>query len=383
MSSSHEIRTPYIMALCRAAMIIVVALFAVLAPSSYAIYYVIFDILLVAESGYALWQLKKGHLSSSIWYAWFAGLETIVILVLLYQVPDLYIWPFLLWTIFDATINARSQSGILLTIISDLVAIIMIVTRISGVSLRLDWIAVLALLNLVGFPFMYLAYWSNSERLQLEKELEETKKQTDRVEELESITRQITDYAMDVQERAVRDQLTGLYIQTFFHHRLLIEVEKARQNHTPISLLLLDIDHFKSFNDRFGHYLGDDILRAVAKVLLDVANETFWIPGRIGGEEMCIAMPEISIDSAFTYADTIRQRIENVIVQGPSEPLHVTVSVGVASFPETSQDAMQLSKNADQAMYAAKANGRNQTISYRNLSEQANKPSGVNKKSTG
>ena len=122
---------------------------------------------------------------------------------------------------------------------------------------------------------------------------------------------------------------------------------------------------------------------AVAKVLLDVANETFWIPGRIGGEEMCIAMPEISIDSAFTYADTIRQRIENVIVQGPSEPLHVTVSVGVASFPETSQDAMQLSKHADQAMYAAKANGRNQTISYRNLSEQANKPSGVNKKSTG
>jgi diguanylate cyclase (GGDEF)-like protein len=164
-------------------------------------------------------------------------------------------------------------------------------------------------------------------------------------------------------ELATVDMMTKLKIHHFFQTRLREELEHARENNKPVSLLLTDIDHFKKFNDTYGHQVGDIVLKEVARVLIGMAKGND-VPARYGGEEFALILPGKDIDSAKAIAEKYRERIEKLTVKNPTDKgdklLRVTVSVGVATFaPEIDHENKQLIERADQALYAAKHAGRN------------------------
>lgn len=159
---------------------------------------------------------------------------------------------------------------------------------------------------------------------------------------------------------ATIDGLTGLIVHRHFQSKLEEEFRRAKRYEKPLSLIMTDIDHFKKFNDTWGHQTGDLVLREVAKCVRQSIRETD-IAARYGGEEFAIILPETDLEGAAQFAERLRIKVENTSCQGPSGPLKVTISLGVASFPynkvETTQELIKL---ADEALYVAKRNGRNQ-----------------------
>ena len=296
--------------------------------------------------------------------AWWVGLVSLDVLLVTAMIalaqPSLpYAWPLYLWCVIEAALALHSKAGVTVTIVVDLISLLFIVPfrgqqeTLAQVSTRL------LIFNMEALPILFSVFWKRRNQRELDFQIGESSRLLLKVTELEHINRQMTDYTMDVQNRAVIDQLTGLYNQTYFHHRLLIEVEKSRQSREGISLILCDIDRFKHFNDQFGHYLGDDVLRAVAKVMLDMVTDQSAIVARLGGEEFVLTMPNTEAAAAFQFAEELRSRISDTVVSGPIGALRVTISAGVATFPGAAQDALELVKLADQAMYAAKDSGRN------------------------
>lgn len=360
----RDISTPDILAFSRWAMILFIALLGIQAGAHWLSFYTVLGILFLGEAIFSTTQVMTRTFSNSPWYARFAAAEAITITGLLFVSSDFSQWFLYIWCITSATLSSRSRAGFLMTLGIDILSIFLIVTRIHNADVQLKWFTIVGFFTFTAVPLIYLSYAHTRQKRELEQQLYAYRQQTKRVQELELIAQQMTDYTMDVQNRAVIDQLTGLYNQTVFHHRLLIEVEKTRQNGSCLSLILFDIDHFKSFNDQFGHFLGDDVLRSVANVLRDESDDGCCILGRIGGEEMCIALPDVPIHQARQHADRIRENVANLVISGPNGPLRVTISAGVASFPDMAQDARELTKCADFAMYRAKKLGRNKTITY-------------------
>ena len=161
---------------------------------------------------------------------------------------------------------------------------------------------------------------------------------------------------------AVTDGLTGLYNHRHFHERLALEVERSQRSGLPLSLLMLDVDHFKQFNDAFGHPAGDEVLRQLARVLGDTrrAND---VVARYGGEEFAV----ILVDTGKLVAAKVAERIrERVATHDFSNAAHragqIGVSIGVASFPDDGRDAEALVRAADTALYAGKRAGRNRVV---------------------
>ena len=152
---------------------------------------------------------------------------------------------------------------------------------------------------------------------------------------------------------AERDGLTGLLNHRAFHARLVAEVEHAQRIGGTLSLLVIDLDHFKEVNDRFGHLAGDEVLRQVAAVLQDVAREGDVV-ARVGGEEFCVLLPNTAAIGARLPAERVRAAVAVL-----RDPLPLTVSVGVCSFPDDAASARELFERADAALYEAKRRGRN------------------------
>jgi len=168
-------------------------------------------------------------------------------------------------------------------------------------------------------------------------------------------------------ELATVDMMTKLKIHHFFQTRLREEMELARETGQPLALLLTDIDHFKKFNDTYGHQIGDLVLKEVAKVLINIARGKD-LAARYGGEEFSLIAPGRDLDTALAIAEKYRERIEKLSVKNPSDKgdkiLKVTVSVGVAVFdPKADADNKHLIERTDQALYAAKHAGRNRVES--------------------
>lgn len=164
-------------------------------------------------------------------------------------------------------------------------------------------------------------------------------------------------------ELATVDMMTKLKIHHFFQTRLREEMESARESGKPLSLLMTDIDHFKKFNDTYGHQIGDLVLKEVAKLLINTATGKD-IAARYGGEEFSLIAPGRNLDAARAIAEKYRERIESLSIKNPSKKgdkiLKVTVSVGVATFdPKTDLENKHLIERTDQALYAAKHAGRN------------------------
>ena len=168
----------------------------------------------------------------------------------------------------------------------------------------------------------------------------------------------------EVERQAVTDSLTGFYNHQEFQKRLAEEVERGNRYGNPFSLLMLDIDHFKILNDTHGHVAGDTILKETVKIIRKSIRNVD-IPSRYGGEEFTLILPETTGNKAKIVAERIRQSVEQASFMTPSgHPTHVSVSIGIASFPETANSREGLIISADQALYFAKEGGRNQVCNY-------------------
>jgi diguanylate cyclase (GGDEF)-like protein len=159
--------------------------------------------------------------------------------------------------------------------------------------------------------------------------------------------------------QAVRDPLTGLYNRRYMQEFLERELHSARRRHRPVAVMMLDLDHFKRFNDTFGHAEGDRVLASVGQILLrSIRAED--VACRYGGEEFTLILPECTLHQATARAEIVRERIaESCLLPGRRPGDGVTISVGIAAFDETTDRVDLLLKFADDALYKAKRNGRN------------------------
>ncbi|MBC7544040.1 MAG: sensor domain-containing diguanylate cyclase [Candidatus Sericytochromatia bacterium] len=162
-------------------------------------------------------------------------------------------------------------------------------------------------------------------------------------------------------QMAITDGLTGLYNHRYFHDRLQHNIDIARRYMRPFSLLMIDIDHFKQFNDTYGHQAGDRVLRSVAKKLRVTLRGTDII-SRYGGEEFAIQLLETANDRAVLVAERLCALFANDPIDLPTAKalVPITVSIGVATFPHDGDTATDLIRFADEGLYAAKHAGRNQ-----------------------
>jgi diguanylate cyclase (GGDEF)-like protein len=163
-----------------------------------------------------------------------------------------------------------------------------------------------------------------------------------------------------VQQQAVTDELTGLFNVRQFHSRLDSEIDRAERFGTPLSLVMLDIDKFKSVNDTHGHQQGDRVLVEVARVLRRLSRDVD-LPARYGGEEMAVILPQTDLAGAEQGAERMRAAIEAMQIQRLDDGglLPITASFGVAAFPTQAADKTALIAAADAALYRAKRGGRN------------------------
>jgi diguanylate cyclase (GGDEF)-like protein len=162
---------------------------------------------------------------------------------------------------------------------------------------------------------------------------------------------------------ADHDALTGVLNRRALIRRLNASITEARLQRAPFALLFLDMDHFKSINDRFGHPVGDACLRAVAVAVADELRPVDWL-GRYGGEEFIVGLPGATHDNAMAIGERIRQRIESLHVHSRGSSLQTTVSLGAASLDGPTDTADELLARADVALYRAKSAGRNRIVAH-------------------
>ena len=160
-------------------------------------------------------------------------------------------------------------------------------------------------------------------------------------------------------EQAIRDPLTGLYNRRFMEESIARELVRAARNGYPVSLVMCDIDHFKSVNDDYGHQAGDRVLKALGRLLKRRCRSSD-IPCRYGGEEFLLVFPDMPGDIAMEWAEHTREAVETMAVRHQGKTVRVTASFGVAVYPTHGTTPQQVMSAADDAQYAAKAAGRNQ-----------------------
>ncbi|WP_291347810.1 histidine kinase N-terminal 7TM domain-containing protein [Desulfobacula sp.] len=165
-----------------------------------------------------------------------------------------------------------------------------------------------------------------------------------------------------LEKMASRDELTNIYNRRYLISLLEIEVAKAKRMDRPISILLIDLDHFKAVNDKFGHPFGDKVLRAFARIVKEnIRNIDIF--GRYGGDEFAIILPETSSKTAFAIADRIRESICRDLLAIDGKQINLTVSVGIFGTAENRSISLdELFDFADKALYKAKNMGRNRTF---------------------
>lgn len=170
-------------------------------------------------------------------------------------------------------------------------------------------------------------------------------------------------------EHANRDPLTGLYNRRYLQTTLERELYRCHRDGLPLSLMIIDIDHFKSINDKFGHNAGDEVLRQLGLVLNEGARQED-VPCRYGGEEFLLLFPNMSTETALKRGEQLRAAFEKTVVASVHGNVHTTISIGVSSFPAHGASMDELTHCADLALYAVKRNGRNGVRAY---SDEMNK----------
>ena len=186
--------------------------------------------------------------------------------------------------------------------------------------------------------------------------------------QLRAVNIQLTEHLKEIetlqaalQEQVVRDSLTGCFNRRYLDETLERELWRARREAYPLSLVFLDLDHFKQINDTHGHQAGDEALVVLAEVLrTDIRREDVLC--RYGGEEFVVLLPRMSLELAAQRAERWRQRIAEIRVPFGNVELSFTASAGVAAYPGHGKLPDELTRAADLALYQAKAEGRNRVV---------------------
>lgn len=178
------------------------------------------------------------------------------------------------------------------------------------------------------------------------------------VRQLDENMRRLRQHEMELERLARTDQLTGANNRGYFLELLDVEMERSRRYSSPLSLLMLDLDHFKTVNDTRGHAAGDEALRSLVSALNKSGLRRSDFFGRMGGEEFAVTLPETDLKMACIVAERIRSILEKTEVHYEGALFFITASIGVARYREE-DTADTLLHRADQAMYEAKMTGRN------------------------
>ncbi len=169
-----------------------------------------------------------------------------------------------------------------------------------------------------------------------------------------------------LREQAIRDELTGLYNRRYLSDALERELSRSRREKHPVAIAVIDLDHFKSINDTWGHSAGDEALRSVAELLRSKTRLIDTIC-RFGGEEFIVIMPGADLEDAKRKVDALRESCEDTFVEWEASRIRVTFSAGVSVFPEHGADGDTLVTAADKALYRAKSEGRNRVVGFQEV----------------
>lgn len=186
-----------------------------------------------------------------------------------------------------------------------------------------------------------------------------------------SYFKRMRDYNLQLVDLASHDPLTKALNAGAYYRACDQLIHASQRSNQPFAVLFVDLDHFKSINDTYGHAVGDDVLRKVAQTLKDTVRRSDLV-GRIGGEEFSVFLPNTQLKGAQQLAETLRVAIENIDIQVAGVRLKITASIGVAAKTFAQESMQVIQQHADQAMYAAKRGGRNRVSTFGNDGDGAN-----------
>jgi diguanylate cyclase (GGDEF)-like protein len=171
-----------------------------------------------------------------------------------------------------------------------------------------------------------------------------------------------------LQYENITDHLIGIYNRRYLDRRIAEEISRAHRYTLPLSMILLDIDHFKAVNDNYGHQMGDQVLKRLGELLLNRVRDTDII-ARYGGEEIAILLPQTGASCALDLAEQLRRAVETSIMvpadeDNNTEAITITVSLGVTGLDRQVSDSQIFIQRADEALYQAKSDGRNRVIAF-------------------
>lgn len=174
----------------------------------------------------------------------------------------------------------------------------------------------------------------------------------------------------ELKELSIHDGLTGLFNKREFESRMVDEVARSKRYNSTFSLIMLDIDHFKAVNDTYGHQAGDHVLKTISNTINSEVRSVDFV-ARYGGEEMAVILPNINGEDTFKVSERLRKAISSLpIPVSEDRAIHVTVSMGIATFPDNADTGDNLIRSADKALYNAKKAGRNQVSRYKEYTKE-------------
>ncbi|MCF8216801.1 MAG: GGDEF domain-containing protein [Chlorobium sp.] len=194
--------------------------------------------------------------------------------------------------------------------------------------------------------------------------------------EISRITDTLAEFCSDIEaknkkldELFIRDEKTNLYNYRHFKEHLIMEIERSKKAGNMVSIAMIDIDHFKRYNDKHGHVAGDQVLEQLADVIADQCRASD-MPSRFGGEEFTVLFPQTGTETAMQISERLRLIIcaEPIAHERGQPEGRMTVSIGIASFPQDATDWYTLINNADRALYHAKSSGRNRVCTFSAIS---------------
>ena len=192
----------------------------------------------------------------------------------------------------------------------------------------------------------------------------------ERTFELEVTLRELEQSNRELEQKNTQDSLTGIRNRRFFDKKYLAEFRRSRREQTQLSLIMMDIDHFKLVNDNHGHLAGDDVIRFVGRTIQDTLKRPSDEGCRYGGEEFALILPSTTIEGAIQLAQTIREKLEKAAIDTQNGQLKITISCGIyTAIAELDMSQNYYIELADKALYAAKQSGRNKVVHYQDIDQ--------------
>ena len=213
---------------------------------------------------------------------------------------------------------------------------------------------------IISLVISYIRYKARVEEFNNRKIIQEKQ------DELARVNKELEQANHKLEKLSQTDSLTGISNRAVFDRSIKIEWDRCRRHFVPLSLIMIDIDFFKAFNDNYGHQSGDECLRKVAKVLSDNARRSSDVASRYGGEEFAVILPDMSREAAIKLAEKMRHDVEklNIVHEYSATSEHLTISLVVyTATPSDKSSADEFIRIADKALYEAKNENRNNTVS--------------------